>query len=173
MTVPHLNSATIVFCVATVLWIFLTGMTSGQSKRHMSNEAIYARRKKIAAHSPLIKCIEIIFVFVFMPATNLAEEILFRGILLFLNDSEILLALYFLPVQGFAWGIIHLIEHKKDFTREAVVYRMFFNGIEGCLYGGIALASGSIVLPLILHIGSNFHHFVKGVGSALFCKTPT
>ena len=172
MTVPHLNDATVVLCITTVLWILLTKATSGQIKKHTSSESIGAARKQIAAYSPGVKYTAVVFWFAVVPIVNLGEEIFFRGVLLFLNDVETLLALYFLPIQGFTWGLVHLTQHKKDFTKEAIVYRMFFNSIEGCLYGGITLASGSIAIPCLLHIGSNFHHFVRGIGSALFSKNP-
>lgn len=100
-----------------------------------------------------------------MAVNNLAEEIVFRGaLLLILAHAGVWWVIAYLPVQAFIGGVGHLGllqqvflsgTYRTEFGSDTLRHRFLFDPIAGIGYGVLALSSGTLLFPALLHIARN------------------
>lgn len=113
----------------------------------------------------------VIFFVVIVLLASIGEEMLFRGFLQNIIDNSLLLAIYLgwfsitggAIVSAIVFGMIHIAPAKQMGTSVPVL--VLSAAILGLIAGISLTISGSILLPIIIHIEFNLVGFGLGIRS--------
>ncbi len=149
LALPRISFAVVFFALLTVAWEYYTLRTA-------SARAILASRNSLptTAREYVPYCLHYL-------AANALEELLFRGTLIaVIWNFGLKAALAAIPIQSALWAVGHFTNpHHKEKDRgitTADIVDRACTFLNGCLLGIIALFTGGILIPYLLHLFTNF-----------------